>query len=36
MTHPLLNYIPGQNPELHPWSNLDQQGKNSEDQTKNP
>ncbi len=20
MTHPLLNYIPGQNPELHPWT----------------
>ncbi len=20
MTHPLLNYIPGQDPELHPWS----------------
>jgi hypothetical protein len=20
MTHPLLNYIPGQDPELHPWA----------------
>ena len=20
MTHPLLNYIPGQDPELHPWT----------------
>jgi hypothetical protein len=36
MTHPLLNYIPGQNPELHSWSDLDQGAINSEEQPKNP
>ncbi len=34
MTHPLLNFIPGLNPELHPWSDLDWQDINSEDQPK--